>query len=167
MKLLRSRNPMRHETQDASPTHEDDRLVSLIEDTLTGCGFAKDDLRVELALTESAQPPLTALVQIRSENSLLWNFAEHLQAYVLDRVLRHSGIRLRRLIVTPMCRPEIELDVALAGMRLLFASQRLQNETRDSRVQVDFNITYPTRSGRALVSRPFDGEPPQPTQTRE
>lgn len=72
----------------------------------TKCGFI-------LAAVE--MPPVT----LRSDMPILWEYAQHVEAYVADRLERRSGYLVGRIVFTHQLSEAIDLREARRGVRLV------------------------------------------------
>jgi hypothetical protein len=91
-------------------------------EVLRTCGFHGDSFRLEVL--EPSRSDLVVVVYLRPTDLWVWDFSGHLEAYLADRVFRNTGLRINRLLVTPLRAEPVALRVARRGMRTLWFLMR-------------------------------------------
>lgn len=106
-------------------------LLDTAIDSMLRCGFGEADFTVEVVHRRHAPP--TLLVEMRGPSATVWRHAAHLELYLIDRIRRHTGLVVGRIVMAPMKVPDLTLAQARTGVRAVWSDlQRSRGPSGDT-----------------------------------
>lgn len=118
-----------------------DDLLEVMSQSLQRCGFQAGEFSLRLIAGRSPTHPPNMLVELDAPDALVWDFTNHLETYLVDRVHRHSGFLVHRIVFTPRHRPGLDLAEMRDGVRTVWAALQARRGQRTP--AADPNATYP------------------------
>lgn len=123
-----------------------DDLLEVMSQSLHKCGFQAREFSLRLIPGRSPNHSPNVLVELDAPHPVVWDFTNHLETYLVDRVHRHSGFEVHRIVFTPRHRPGLDLAETRDGVRMVWAALQARRGQRTP--AADPNATYPNL-GRA------------------
>jgi len=98
-------------------------LAAVAAETLARCGLDPLSFDVHCVGAGTREGPML-LVTLRSDMPILWEYAQHVEAYVADRLERRSGYLVGRIVFTHQLSEAMDLREARRGVRLVYSALR-------------------------------------------
>lgn len=99
-----------------------EELLDLARASLQRCGFAPGEFDLQVIGSATAAHPPTLLVELDNIDALVWDFSSHLEAYLVDRVRRHGGFEVKRIVFTPKRRADLDIAETRSGVRIVWSA---------------------------------------------
>lgn len=119
-RLFRRSSPRREPVNfvDADPTV----LLDIAAESILRCGFEPEDFRIKVLPRSARLQGLTLIVQVTVRNPVVWTHASHLETYVINRILRHAGYEVARILFVPVQVTGIKISDAHNAVRTVWSS---------------------------------------------
>jgi len=118
-RLSRSSDDTRPGFSDTCEPATTQDLLDVAVASLHRCGFEVGDFSLRVLRHRTDEPWL--LVELHRPERLAWELAGHLETYLVDRIHRHSGLTVERIVFTPRRPLALDLVQAREGVRKVWS----------------------------------------------